>query len=131
MAADDLLRVDVFGHRHLHQDAVDRGVGVERGDARQQFGLGQRGVVLLHHRAQAVVLAGLDLVAHIHGAGRVFTHQDHGQAGLASARGQRGGACGHLGADLGAEGDAVYDLRGHGGSLKTPKAACGGLRGVR
>jgi hypothetical protein len=125
---DDLLRVDVLGHGHLHQDAVDAGVGIERGDAGQQVGFGQAGVVLLHHRAQAVVLAGLDLVAHIDRAGRVLTDQDHGQAGLSAFGGERRGARGDLGADLGAEGDAVDDLGGHVDVPRNKKAAWGGLR---
>jgi hypothetical protein len=111
---DDLVGVDVFGQRHLHQDAVDGRVGVQRGDTRQQRFFAQRGFVLLQHRVQAVLGAGLDLVAHVDGAGRVFAHQDDGQPGLAASRGEGRGARGDFGAQLLGEGGAVEDLGGHG-----------------
>ena len=43
---------------------------------------------------QAVVLAGLDLVAHVDLAGRIVADEHHGQAGLLSAGGEGGGAGG-------------------------------------
>jgi hypothetical protein len=52
-------------------------------------GLGEVGVGAFEHRVQAVLLAGLDLVAHVDRAGRVVADQDHGQAGAG-----RGGQCG-------------------------------------
>ena len=36
---DDRAGINVFGQRQLHQDAVDRGIGVQRGNPGQQGGL--------------------------------------------------------------------------------------------
>ena len=86
--ANHRLRVNVLGQRHLHQDAVDGPVGVERRHPSQQLNLCQCGGVLLQHRVQPVVGAGLDLVADVDRAGGVFAHQDHGQARLTPLSGQ-------------------------------------------
>src|SRR6218665_1629135 len=85
----DPVRVDVFGQRHLHQDAMHAGVGIQGGNAFEQRGLAQVGGVFFQDGAQAVVLAGADFVAHVDGGGRVFADQDHGQTGR-GARGRQG-----------------------------------------
>jgi hypothetical protein len=110
---DDPVRVDLPGHGHLHQDAVDGGVGVERRDALEQSRLAERGVVLLHHRVQAAFGACLDLVAHVDGAGRVVADQDDRQTRPAAAPGQHLGAGGHLGPDSLRQHLAVDELCGH------------------
>ena len=63
--------------------------------------------------AYAAVLAGLDLVAHIHGRGCVFAHQDHCQAWLMAPGGERRGALRHLAAKLARKGVAVDELGCH------------------
>ena len=79
--------VDVLGQRHLAEDAVDLGIGVEPGDQRQQRvlrGLGRQAVL---ERADADLLAGLDLAADIDLARRIVADQDHGEAGARLAGG--------------------------------------------
>jgi hypothetical protein len=110
-----LVRINVGGQGQLHQDAVDARVIVERIHAGQQFGLGHRGIVLLQHRVQARVGAGLDLVAHVDLAGLVITHQHHGQAGRQSTGLEGSGACGDVAAQLGGQCVAVDGLGGGGG----------------
>ncbi len=110
---NDFLRINVRGQRQLHQDAVDGGVLVERFHARQQFGFGQGGGVLLQHRVQAGVMAGLDLVAHIDLAGRVFADQHHGQTRRDATGAQGGRALGDFGPQLFGEGVAVDEMCGH------------------
>ena len=112
---DHALRVDVFGQRHLHQDAVDAGVEVERLNAGQQIRLAQRGIVFLENRVDTGLGAGLDLVAHIHGRRRIVADQDHRQAGSHALGFERCGAGGDVGAELAGEGNAVDQLGGHGG----------------
>ena len=97
---DDLLRVDVRRQRQLNQDAVNRRVIVQRLDARQQFGFQHVGRVALQHRMQAVVFASLDLVAHIHLAGRAVADQHHGQSRRDAAGAEQRGALGDFGAQL-------------------------------
>jgi hypothetical protein len=114
IASITLLRIDVLRQRHLHQDAVDGRVGVQGGDAVQQGRFRQVGLVFFQHRVEADVAAGLDLVAHVDVAGRVFADQDHGQAGLLAGGGEFGGAGGDFGAQLLGKLDSVDQLGGHG-----------------
>ena len=58
----------------------------------------QVGVVLLEHRVEAGVVAGLDLVAHVDRAGRVVADQYRPPARADAARLQRRGALGHFAA---------------------------------
>ena len=109
-----LLCINVRGQGQLHQDAVDAVVGVKGVDAGQQLGLGHGGRVLLQHGMQAAVIAGLDLVAHIHLGGRVFAHQHHGQAGCQATRAQGCGTAGDVSTELGGQGVSVDDLGGGG-----------------
>ncbi|GAB7548684.1 hypothetical protein CS8_083790 [Cupriavidus sp. 8B] len=64
---------------------------------------------------EAIVVAGLDLVAHINLASLVFSYQDHGQAGPVAAFGQAGGTLGGFSAELLGKGVAVDELGWHGG----------------
>ena len=86
---DDVAFVDVIGQRHLHQDAVDRVVGVHLLDQRQQLGL--RGGVgqVVADRDDAAFLAGEALVAHVDLRGRIVAHQDDGQARAAQSPGDQ------------------------------------------
>ena len=102
------------GQRQLHQDAVNRRVVVQRLDARQQFGFGHIGGIALQHGMQAVVFAGLDLVAHIHLAGRAVADQHHGQAGCDAARTQCGCAQSDFASQLPGKDVAVNELGCHG-----------------
>ena len=113
------------GQWQLHQDAVDGGVVVQPFNPGQQVGLAHAGVVLFEHRVQASVFTGLNLVAHIDLAGRVFAHQHHRQTGRDAfgLEGQR--ARSDLGAQLFGQGVAVDELSGHGGCLN------GGVRGKK
>ncbi|MNY43975.1 hypothetical protein D3C86_1789630 [compost metagenome] len=63
---------------------------------------------------ETVVLASLDLVAHIDLAGGILAHKHHGEAGLVTLLGQAGGALGGFGTDLFGKGVAVDQLGGHG-----------------
>jgi hypothetical protein len=63
---------------------------------------------------KADVAAGLDLVAHVDLAGRVFADQDHGKAGLLAAGGEGGCALADFGTQLLGKLDSVDQLGGHG-----------------
>ncbi len=94
-------------------------VVVQGFDAGQQLGFGQAGVVLLQHRMQAGLFAGLDFVAHIDLAGGVVAHQHHGQAGRGAARAQVRLRAGPLRlAQLAGEGVAVDQLGCHSDDLQ-------------
>ena len=103
----------MLGQRQLHQDAVDGRVVVECFHAGQQCGLGHVGFVLLEHRVQAAVFAGLDLVAHVDLAGLVVAHQDDGKAGGHATGFEGGGAVRHLSTQLAGKGFAVDKLGCH------------------
>ena len=94
---------------------MNGGIDVQRCDTVQQGGLGQVGIVLFQHRVKAHVGAGFHLVAHVDLAGRIFTDQDHGQAGLAAGSAQGGCALGDFAAQLLGESDSVDELGWHGG----------------
>ena len=112
---DDAAVVDVVGQGHLHQDAVDRVVGVQLLDQRQQLGLGRGLGQVVARRDDAGLLAGEPLVAHVHLRRRVVAHQDHGQARAAQAAGgQPVRRDAHFALDLGGDGLAVDDLRAGG-----------------
>jgi len=110
---DDLVRIDVLRQRHLHQDAVDARVRVQRGDALQQRGFGEVGRVALQHRAHAGAFAVGDLVLHVDLAGRIVADQDHRQAGAMALGRQRCGAFRHSCAQGAGERVAVDQLCSH------------------
>ncbi|MNT20967.1 hypothetical protein D3C72_1562890 [compost metagenome] len=114
---DDLVRVDMFWQRHLHEDAMDGRIGIQAGDACQQVRFGQVRFIFFQHRVETHVSARLDLVADVHLAGRVFADEDHGQAGLGALGREGGGARGDLAAQFLGEGDSVDQLCWHGRRL--------------
>ncbi len=95
---DDLVAVDVRRQRQLHQNAVDTRIAVQFVDARQQIGFRQIGRIAVERRAEAVVIARFDLIAHIDFAGRIVADQHDGEAWLMPAGGKSGGAGGDFGA---------------------------------
>ncbi|MDF3009544.1 MAG: hypothetical protein K0S03_340 [Burkholderiales bacterium] len=74
-------RIDVARQRQLHQDAVDCGIGIERLDSLQQFGLADRCLELEDLRLHPGFLAGERLVADVDARGRIVAGEDHGEAG--------------------------------------------------
>ena len=108
-------RIDALGQRQLHQDAMHAGVAVQLIDQRQEL-IGRRlGRQPVQTAGQPVLLAGLLLAADIDLAGRIFAHQDCGQARL------HAGAASEL-ADLGR--DLGTDLFGQGFAVQTGSQPC-------
>ena len=87
---DQAVGVRDARQRQLDQDAVDLGIGVELVDQGQQFGLGGAGRQVVIEGFDAHFLGRTALVAHVHGRGRVATHQHHGQARTAATGSQAG-----------------------------------------
>ena len=104
------LRVNVRRQRQLHQDAVNAGVGVQGVYARQQVVFAHAGGVLLQHRVQASVRAGLDLVAYVNLRGLVVSHQYHRQPWGDALLFQEAGAMGNIGTNFTRQGDTVNQL---------------------
>ena len=86
---EDPVRVEVLRQRQLHEDAVHRRIRVQPGNVAEQFGFGRFGRQACEKGADADLLARLDLVAHVHGRGRVVAHEDHREAGRVAGGGQR------------------------------------------
>ncbi len=106
--------VDVIGQRHLHQDAVDRGIGIQPLDEAQELGL--RGGVgqVVAHRHEPALLAGHALVAHVDVRGRVVADEHHGEPGPAfAARGEPVAFLANLAPDVRRDGLAVDDPASH------------------
>jgi len=91
-----LLAVDVLGQRQLDQYAVNRGVGIETIDGRQELGLRGFGRQPNGDGVHAGLLARLPLGPDIHGAGGIFAHQHGGESRLAAVTAQPR----HLGSHL-------------------------------
>jgi len=79
-AVDQRSGVDMRRQRQLHQDAMNARIGVELVDQLRQFGLrsGRRKVVIA--RAEADMLAGAALVAHIDGRRGIVADKHYGEA---------------------------------------------------
>src|SRR5439155_24026165 len=124
MKAVDILRrryrlehargVHVLRQRQLHQDAVQRGIGVERGDALEELVLAYRRWILVQARVHAGLLRGEHLVLHVHPGGGVIAREDHGESGAHAALHKFGHLVLQLGANRCREGFPVQDLRCHG-----------------
>ena len=106
---------DVLGQRQLHEDAVDRRVGVQAVDVRQELRLGGRARQVDGDGVDAAISAGGALVAHIDLRGGIVAHHHHREPRRPVA------ACdpfGDPGADArahgGSDGLAVNDLGGSG-----------------
>ena len=84
---DQRLLVDMWRQRRLHQDAVHGRIGIETVDQREQLvlGGGRRQVVV--ERAEADLVAGLALVAHVDRRGGIVPDQHHRQSRLYPALG--------------------------------------------
>ena len=103
--------VDMLGEGELDQHSVNGGVGVEVCDHLKQAVLGY----ILREFHQLAVhsgeFRGLDLAAYVGPAGRVVSHYDNGQAGLASVLGlQLYNSVPHLLLERKGKGFAVYKL---------------------
>jgi hypothetical protein len=82
---DQPARVRDARQRQLDQDAVDLGIGIELVDQLQQLAFSGAGRHVVIESLDAHLLRRTALVAHVHGAGRVAAHQDHGQSGAGLA----------------------------------------------
>ena len=112
--ADHAALVDVSGERQLHQDAVDRRVGVELGDEGQQVGLGEVGGARQRLGVEARLGGGARLGADVGLRRRVLADEHDAQRGRAAVRGLEGGrARGDVGADGGGDLAAVEKGGGH------------------
>ena len=94
-----LVEVEAFRQWVLNQEAVDLRIGVESIDDGKQIGLRRRGIEVLVKRAQAHLLAGFVLLAHVARAGAVVADENRSQPGHDAALGQRCDALGTLGED--------------------------------
>lgn len=82
--------LDLLGQWQLHQDAVDRWVGVEPIDEIEERCLTDHVGQLVQLRIDADLGAGAALVANIDPRGRIRTDQHHREPWHASARGADG-----------------------------------------
>ena len=83
----DALGVQSFRQGHLAQNAVHRGIGVERGYLRFQFGLGGGGGHKPVAGGDPHSFRGLDLVPHVGVRRGVIAQQNDGKAGGCAASG--------------------------------------------
>ena len=111
---DHPLGVDLLRQRQLHQDAVHRGIGVERAHAVEHLRLaGGRGKVE-RERPHARRLGHPALVAHVDLRRRVLADEDDGEPGCgATLRHARRDALAHVGDHPLGERLAVEDPRAH------------------
>ena len=108
--------------RQLHQDAVDRRVGIELGDQLEQFGFARALRQLAVERMHAGFGHRLGLVADIDLARRIFADQHHRDARHdAAVAAQAVHGVGHLAAQVGRNRLAVDDACGHGQLLALPR----------
>ena len=124
MKAVDVLRridriehargVDLVGQRQLDQDAVHRGVGVERAQPGEQVALADVSRQLEQSAVDADLGGHSRLGAHVGPARRMVADQDHPQAGRTAVA---GGESVDLGGDLGAQ------LRGRRLAVDDPRPA--------
>ncbi len=111
---DDRGLLDLWRQRQLHQDAVDLRVAVEVIDEGEQRDLRGRGGQIVRDGADADLLAGAALVAHVNLRGRVMADLDHGEGGPPPAARQRSlDLVADLGFDLRRQCAAVDQLRRH------------------
>ena len=104
----------VGGEGKLHQDAVDRRVGVEAVDQREQLYLRGAFRQVVGPGEEADLFAVLALVRDIDLGGRIAADQDHRQAGNAQALlAALGDALGYLLAEAGGDRFAVDQFCGH------------------
>lgn len=82
---DDVLLVDMVGHRQLDDEAVDLVVVVEEVDSFEELRLGDRGGVAVDRRGEADLVAGFFLVGDIGLAGAVVAYEDGGEMGCTTA----------------------------------------------
>ena len=130
-AVDVLFRPDRLDHRRLvemrrqrqlHQDAMDRRIGVERLHDRQQVRLAGFRRQRLLHRMEAEFGRLLALAGDIDGARRIVADQHHRQAGHGAGR---------LSQPRGLALDGLGDFLGNGASVDALGAISGRQRCVR
>ena len=117
---DGRLRGDVGGQRQLHQDAVDRRIGVQASDLGDQRFLGRIGRQADRVRRDPDGTGRAILGAHIDRARRIVAHQHHRKAG--SER-QRGDLLGEPRPQCRSDRLAVDDARAHSAASFAPSAA--------
>jgi hypothetical protein len=111
---DDRARTDLRRQRQLHQDAIDRRIGVQQLHQRQQFRFSRARGQVVRARDDPGLFARAALVAHVDlGGGRV-AHHHHGQARSPLARRRQGvGRAADFGLDFLGQSLAVDDFRAH------------------
>ena len=122
---DDGERVEMRRQRQLHEDAVDRVVGVQLGDELHQLVLGRRLGQDMLEADHADLARRLALAAHVDAARRVVADEHDGEAGgwptCSARRGDRGG---DPLAEAGGIGLAVDDAGAHAGCLLRDSHGC-------
>ena len=112
-AVEHPLLVDLPGERELHQDAVDRVLGVELVEQGEELVLGGLGGEPEGAAQHADLGAALDLAAHVGLGGGIVADQHGDELRRPGARREHlADACRHLGADLGGGRLAVQDVAG-------------------
>jgi hypothetical protein len=106
-------RVEMRRQRHLDQEAVNLGRGVQARDRRHQLALRHRCGQRHHLGDQTQSLRGAHLVADVDLARRIFADDDDGEAGRDALGLERADAHGELVADPMCNGGPVDDRRAH------------------
>ena len=111
---DDQLFIDMAGKRKLDQDSIDRIIGVQLLDERNELVLRGLGGQLVLEALHPRFARRLGFGAHISGRRRMLSDQDHGKAGSATPNaGEFGSAERNALAERGGERFAVDQPRGH------------------
>src|SRR6516162_11278135 len=79
--ADDLLGVEVWGQRQLHEDAVNFGALVELRDPIEQLPLARRSIVVILPVLEPNFLGGFALGVDVDLRSRIFANAKHRQTG--------------------------------------------------
>ena len=119
-ALGDLIGIDGFGQRQLHQDAVDRGIGIQAIDQRQQLALRRRRRQVVGKGDHADRVGHPALVAYVDLRCGILANENDGEPRWPLARSDaRGNLRAHLGRQPLCAGPAVDDARAHPSSWKT------------
>ena len=104
---DDRVGIDVLGQRHLHEDAVHRGVTIQLLNERQQRRLGRISRQTNRSTRHARFARGLLLGAHVGRTGTIVANEDHCEPGHDTTFTQRGHVARHIRPDVGRDRLAV------------------------
>ncbi len=115
--ANHRLRVDLFRQRHLHENAMDRGIRVQPIDHGEQFCLRGCGRHADRFAMHARFFARFLFRADVHRTRRVFAHEHDRQSRNDSTFREYGGRNRHLRTHFVRDGRAVDDFSGQCPSL--------------